>query len=58
MKVEIDIPIKAQIVNGGYEIKVAPKGTTWQKGQLGDYADRRGVYIHHTNGKIIYVGKT
>jgi hypothetical protein len=26
--------------------------------QLGDYANKSGVYIFHSNGRIIYVGKT
>ena len=57
MRIELNIPTKSQIVNGGFEVKVAPKGTSWSKLQLGDYADKSGVYIHHANGRILYVGK-
>jgi hypothetical protein len=58
MQITISIPIKADITGGGSEVNVSAEGESWQKGQLGDYADRRGVYIHHSNGKILYVGKT
>jgi len=58
MRITINIPIKADIVGGGFKVRVAPKGESWEKGQLGDYADRKGVYIHHSNGRILYIGKT
>ncbi len=58
MNISINIPTKAQIVNGGFPVKVAKAGEKWSKGQVGDYADKRGVYIHHSKGKILYVGKT
>ena len=58
MNISITIPTKAQIVNGGFEIKVSKAGTAWSKSQLGDYANRRGVYVHHSHGKILYIGKT
>lgn len=45
MKISTDIPTKAQIINGGFELHVAPKGTKWMKSQLGDYSDKKGVYI-------------
>jgi len=57
MNITISIPTKAQIVNGGFEVHVATPGTSWSKTQLGDYADRKGVYIHHSNGKLLYIGK-
>ena len=57
MNITISIPTKAQIVNGGFEVHVAKAGTSWSKTQLGDYADRKGVYIHHSNGKLLYIGK-
>lgn len=57
MNITISIPTKAQIINGGFEIRVAKKGASWSKAQLGDYADRKGVYIHHCNGKVLYIGK-
>jgi hypothetical protein len=57
MQLTITIPTKAEIVSGGFEITIAPKGESWQKSQLGDYQDRRGVYIHHSNGRLLYIGK-
>jgi excinuclease UvrABC nuclease subunit len=36
---------------------VSADGVTWRKGQLGDYSNKRGVYIHHCHGKMLYVGK-
>jgi len=57
MEIKIHIPLKAEIVNGGFQVKVASEGESWEKGQLGDYADKRGVYVHHASGKILYVGK-
>jgi excinuclease UvrABC nuclease subunit len=60
MEIKVKIPIKADIVFQGLPITTSPAGsaTTWSKEQLGDYADRSGVYIHHCDSKILYVGKT
>jgi len=58
MNLVINIPIKASIVFSGIAIPVAPKGSTWSKACLGTYADKSGVYVHHVDGEIIYVGKT
>jgi hypothetical protein len=58
MQVKLQIPTKAQILSGGFVIRVAREGDSWFKEQLGGYADSRGVYIHHCNGRILYVGKT
>ncbi|MCI0504490.1 MAG: GIY-YIG nuclease family protein [Gammaproteobacteria bacterium] len=58
MQISITVPTKAQIINGGFSIAISAHGTEWLKGQLGDYADRSGVYIIHSNGKILYIGKT
>ena len=58
MQLSITIPTKAQIVNGGFTLVIAPTGTVWLKSQLGDYADKSGVYILHSAGKILYIGKT
>lgn len=57
MEIKVKIPIKADIVYQGF-IVATSSGTTWSKTQLGDYADRSGVYVHHCEGKILYVGKT
>lgn len=60
MEIKVKIPIKADIVFQGFPVITSPaiSGATWTKGQLGDYAGRSGVYIHHCDGKILYVGKT
>jgi hypothetical protein len=58
MQVKLQIPTKAQILSGGFLVKVAKAGESWSKAQLGAYADLRGVYIHHCNGQVLYVGKT
>ena len=58
MEIKVKIPIKADIVFQGFPVTTSPAGTTWMKEQLGDYANRSGVYIHHSEGKILYVGKT
>jgi hypothetical protein len=58
MEIKVRIPIKADIVFQGFPVTTSPAGTSWTKDQLGDYADKSGVYIHHSDGKILYVGKT
>ncbi len=58
MQIIINIPLKVQIINGGFPVSIAPKGESWSSSQLQDYKDRRGVYIHHCSGKILYIGKT
>jgi len=57
LKVVIHVPLKADIINGGFEVSVAREGESWSKSQLGDYSDKSGVYVHHTSGKILYIGK-
>lgn len=58
MQLSISIPTRAHIINGGFVLTIARAGTEWLKAQLGDYADKSGVYIVHANGRIIYIGKT
>jgi len=58
MQVKLQIPTKAQILSGGFVVRPAKSGESWSKAQLGAYADSRGVYIHHSNGQILYIGKT
>jgi hypothetical protein len=58
MQVRLQIPTKAQILSGGFVVHAAKCGESWSKSQLGAYADSRGVYIHHSNGRILYIGKT
>jgi excinuclease UvrABC nuclease subunit len=59
MEIKVKIPIKADIVFQGFTIitSSSESGTIWTKSQLGDYAGRSGVYIHHCDGRILYVGK-
>jgi len=57
MQLTINIPIKADIINGGFTVSVADEGESWSKSQLGHYADKSGVYIQPCNGKILYIGK-
>lgn len=58
MQVLVNVPIKAQILCGGFIVKTAIGGNSWSKLQLGDYADKSGVYVLHADGRILYVGKT
>jgi len=57
MEIKVKLPLKADIVYQGFPIRTSSSGgTTWTKDQLGDYANKSGVYIHHCDGKILYVG--
>ena len=58
MQITINIPPKSDIINGGVVLSVARNDESWSKLQLGQYADKSGVYIHHSNGEILYIGKT
>lgn len=58
MEVRLSIPTKAQIISGGFVVSVSTSGEEWSKSQLGDYASAKGVYVHHSGGRILYVGKT
>jgi hypothetical protein len=58
VEIRIEIPTRAQIVNNGFALSVASANQEWKKEQLGDYADRSGVYIHHSIGSILYIGIT
>jgi len=58
MKITIKIPEKSEILKGGIPVSVDSNGKGWSKKQLGDYANKSGVYVHHTRGKILYVGIT
>src|SRR5258706_15541985 len=58
MQLTVTIPTRAQITNGGFVVTIARTGTEWVKAQLGDYADKSGVYVLHAKAKILYIGKT
>lgn len=51
-------PGKEDILSKGHLMVVSPKGSEWRKSSLGEYADKRGVYIHHNGLEILYVGQT
>lgn len=57
MEVKLSIPTKAQILSGGFVVSVSTTGQEWSKSQLGEYAQLKGVYVHHCDGRILYVGK-
>ena len=50
--------MKSDIVNGGVVVSVARNDEPWSISQLGQHAHKSGVYIHHSNGEILYIGKT
>ena len=61
MQVSINIPLKADIVHSvRFKMEVVRPGSSaqWRKAQVGHYAEKRGVYIHHSDGEILYVGNT
>lgn len=58
MNIQITIPTKKQIFEKGIPLKVVADGEKWSKDYLGDYAMKSGVYIHHFQDQIIYVGQT
>lgn len=58
MEIKVQVPTRAQILSGGSLVTVATAGAKWSRSQLGAYAKLSGVYIHHCNGRILYVGKT
>jgi hypothetical protein len=58
MQIVISVPTKAQILAGGFTVACAGVDQEWNKSQLKDYANRKGLYVHHSNGCILYVGKT
>lgn len=58
MNVSLSVPTKAQVISGGFPVVTAGLNEPWSKSQLGAYADRSGVYIFHSAGAILYVGKT
>lgn len=58
MRIEAEIPTKAQIISAGFICKATAKGEKATKPDLGDYAGKKGVYIFHSDGKLLYVGKT
>ena len=61
MNISVAIPLKADIVHSTqFPLNVVSQSSInkWSHAELGDYADKRGVYILYSDGKILYVGKT
>ncbi len=57
-KIEVLIPDQADILSRGIDVSLADRGVPWGQNQLGQNAGRRGVYIIHQSGAVLYVGKT
>lgn len=58
MRLTIEVPTREDVTATGFVVPVAPRGTSWLSGCLEDHANRSGVYVLHTAGQILYVGKT
>lgn len=58
MKLEIEIPVKEQIVVDASAVTLAGEGVSWKESCLGEKAKEVGVYVIHHAGLIKYIGKT
>ncbi len=58
MRLRIELPNEAQVTASGFIVPVAARGMTWSSSCLQDYARRSGVYVLHSAGEVLYVGKT
>ena len=58
MKIEIEIPIREQLLEKKFPVPIAKRGTAWSEKCLGSYAKKQGVYLIHHAGELKYVGKT
>lgn len=58
MEIKIKIPTVSRVINKGISLKVVGENEKWSQSSLGDAAKKSGVYIHHADGKILYVGQT
>ena len=58
MEIIFNIPEKQDTLSKGCSMNVSPRGTRWTKDCLGYHADSRGVYVHHSNNEILYIGQT
>jgi excinuclease UvrABC nuclease subunit len=54
---KINLPTKEELLTEGLIIPISLKGEGWSKKCLGDYRKKSGVYLHHCDGEIIYIGK-
>jgi len=59
MEIKISLPSKSEILESRITIPIAgARGETWSRQVMGDFASKKGVYIHRSNNKILYVGNT
>jgi hypothetical protein len=58
MDIQITIPLIVEIFSRGVPLKVVAENERWSQDHLGEYAKKSGVYIHHVNNQILYVGQT
>jgi hypothetical protein len=56
MEIQIKVPTLDEIFKRGIPLPVVTEG--WYRDCLGDYAYKSGVYIHHAQQSILYVGQT
>ena len=56
--IEIDLPEAREVLKSGCSVPIASKGVTWSASCLGEMAKKKGVYVIHHVGEILYVGKT
>ncbi len=52
------VPDSAQVVRNGIAVAIARRGETRSASPLGGMGKRRGVYVIHQGGRVLYVGKT
>ena len=61
MEIKIIIPTKEEILKKaekeGISLSIA-EDSSWSKAELGDFADKQGIYIHCRGTEILYVGQT
>ena len=58
MQVTIEIPTLDEITSNAIVLGVAHPGEPWSRTQLRDDAKKRGVYVHLSGQRILYIGKT
>lgn len=58
MEIKVKIPPKEDILSTGIPVIVAAENESWLKAQLGNYADKSGIYIQHSADGVLYVGMT
>lgn len=58
MQIQIDIPGKKVILDGGLSVRLAGPHESWSEFQLNEYRHMNGVYVIHHDNRIRYVGET